>query len=298
MKNTNTTARAKVLVTGAGGLSGSIVIREFIRQGIPVRALMRNREKARQWESAANVEIVEGDMLDTQRLGPVLEGIERVLLISSANQQMVETQCGFIDACKQAGVPHVIKFSGKESQIGYDPQQFRYTREHEEIEAYLESAGLLWTHLQPSQFMQVYLREATIASRGELLLPLEEIEMSPVDLDDVAKVAVALLDRGGHTSERLSMTGPQALSMAAIAAIIGKVLGKPVRYVPITFEQRRQAHLAAGLPAYLADAIMDQSKERCRHPKAHIDLGTHGLFDVQPTTFEAFAYKNFVKIKN
>jgi uncharacterized protein YbjT (DUF2867 family) len=147
--------------------------------------------------------------------------------------------------------------------------------------------------------MQVYLREAaSIASRGELLLPLEAIEMSPVDLEDVAKVAVALLQRGGHTSERLRMTGPQALSMAAIAGIIGKVIDKPVRYVPITFEQRRQAQLAAGLPAFLADAIADQSAERCRHPEARIDLGTHELFGVRPTTFEAFACKNFVKIKN
>ena len=299
MNNADTTARPRVLVTGATGLSGSIVIKEFARQRIPVRALVRSREKARQWEGDVHVEIVEGDMLDAGRLGPVLEGIDRVLLISSSNERMVDTQCTFIDACKRAGVPHVIKFSGEESQIGFDPKQFRYTREHGEIETYLENAGLLWTHLRPSQFMQVYLREAaTISSRGELLLPLEEIEMSPVDLEDVAKVAVALLHRGGHTSEILRMTGPQALSMAAIAAIIGKVIEKPVRYVPVTFEQRRQAQLAAGLPVFLADAIVEQSKERCRHPKARIDLGTHELFDVRPTTFEAFAFKHFVKIKN
>jgi len=294
-----TVARPRVLVTGAAGLSGSIVIKEFARQGIPVRALVRSREKARQWEGNSNVEIVEGDMLDAERLGSILDGIDRALLISSANQQMVETQCTFIDACKRAGVPHVIKFSGEDTQVGFNVQHFRYSREHDQIEDHLANAGLQWTLLRPSQFMQVYLREgATIASRGELLLPLEGIEMSPVDLDDVAKVAVALLQRGGHTSERLTMTGPQALSMAAIAGIIGKVIEKPVSYVPISIQQRRQAQLAAGMPAFLADAIAEQSAERCRHPKAYINISTHQLFGIRPTTFEEFAFKNFIKIKN
>jgi uncharacterized protein YbjT (DUF2867 family) len=56
----------------------------------------------------------------------------------------------FIDACKEAGVDHVIKFSGEEAQLGYDSQKFRFTREHEQIEDYLESSGMKWTHLRPS----------------------------------------------------------------------------------------------------------------------------------------------------
>jgi len=36
-----------ILVTGATGLSGSIVIREFARQTTPVRALVRTRAKSR-----------------------------------------------------------------------------------------------------------------------------------------------------------------------------------------------------------------------------------------------------------
>lgn len=288
-------SKAKILVTGAGGLSGSIVIREFIRQNIPVKALVRDREKVKEFQGAPNVEIVEGDMLDLKNIYPVLQGIEKVLLISSANQKMVETQCTFIDACKDAGVPHVIKYSGKESQIGFDPRNFRFTKEHEQIEQYLENSGLQWTHLRPSQFMQVYLREAaTIRNKGALMLPLGEIEMSPVDIEDVARIAVALLHQGGHHSERLDITGPQTLSMAAIANIIGTVIEKPVKYVSISFDERRQAMLAAGFPPFLVDAIEDQSAERRRHPKARIDLSTHQLFGVKPTSFEAFASRHAI----
>ena len=51
-----------------------------------------------------------------------------------------------------------MKFSGAE--LGVDPKKFRFMRMHNEIEHYLENSGVAWTHLRPSQFMQVYLREA------------------------------------------------------------------------------------------------------------------------------------------
>ncbi|KAA2240698.1 NAD(P)H-binding protein [Chitinophaga agrisoli] len=281
--------KAAVLVTGATGQSGAMVIRELILQQVPVRALVRDREKARIWDGIPEVEIITGNMLQPDSLQPTLAGIERALLISSANDRMVDTQCSFIDACKAAGVPHVIKFSGEESQIGYNPQHFRFTREHNEIEGYLERSGLQWTHLRPSQFMQVYLREAAaIRTTGELRLPLEDIRMSPVDVRDIAKIAAALLAGGGYQSQRLRITGPEALSLAEIAAIIARIANYPVRYAAISIEERSQALLAAGLPPFFVEAVAAQTAERCKHPQARIDLNTHRLFNVTPTTFEQF----------
>ena len=64
-------------------------------------------------------------------------------MISSAGPEMLETQCRFIDAAKQAGVRHIVKFSGQESGIGFDPMRFRLTRMHEQIEDYLEASVML-----------------------------------------------------------------------------------------------------------------------------------------------------------
>jgi uncharacterized protein YbjT (DUF2867 family) len=149
-----------ILVTGAAGLNGSAVVREFSRNGVSVRALVRDRSKAGALAELPYVELVEGDMARPDPLYRLLEGTDRVLMISSSHPQMLETQCRFVDACKVAGVAHVVKFSGKESSIGFDAEKFRFTRMHEEIERYVEGSGLSWTHVRPSQFMHVYLREA------------------------------------------------------------------------------------------------------------------------------------------
>lgn len=282
-----------ILVTGAAGLSGSAVVRELAGNGVPVRALVRNRAKAGALEGRRHVQIVEGDMARAETLGSALEGIARVLLISSSNPQMLETQCRFIDACKASSVAHVVKFSGKECGIGFSAQNFRFTRMHEEIERYLQESGLAWTHLRPSQFMQVYLREVpTIATKSALLLPLEDVKLSPVDIDDIAKIAFAILVRGGHEGRAFDITGPQALSMPQIAACIGETIGKPIRYQNVSPEDRRRALLAAGLPPFLVDALDEQAAERRRHPESRVDLGTHALFGVKPTTFAEFARRH------
>src|SRR5216683_2611012 len=106
-----------ILVTGASELSGSAVVREFAHRQHSVRALVRSRAKAQALETLPAVELVEGDMSRAETLTNALFGIDRVLLISSADQQMQEIQCAFIDAAKKAGVRHIVKFSGLNSTL-------------------------------------------------------------------------------------------------------------------------------------------------------------------------------------
>jgi uncharacterized protein YbjT (DUF2867 family) len=283
-----------ILVTGATGTNGLMTIREFAQEKDPVRALVRNAQKASKagLDKFAGEEIVEGDMSNPKGLKAALDQADRVLMISSASPDMLETQCSFIDACKEAGVSHVVKFSGAESGIGFDPTKFRFTKMHEEVEDYLESSGLAWTHLRSSQFMQVYLREApTIGAQGAICLPFEDIELSPVAIEDIAKIAHRLLRDGGHEGESLDITGPEALTMDGVAKRISMAIGRTVKYVRISAEERRRALLASGVPAGFADALDEQLEERRKHPKSRVYLGTHEAFGVRPTTFAEFAEK-------
>ena len=282
-----------ILVTGAAGNNGQATLRVFARQGVRVRALVRVEAQARLLHDLSGVELVVGDLAKPQSLGRALEGVERALLISSATPDMCETQCTFIDAAKAAGVPHVVKLSGRESNIGFDPEKFLYTRMHEQVERYLEASGMAWTHLRPSQFMYVYLWEApTIAKDGVLRLAAGDIGLAPIDVDDVAKVAFQVLTTGGNDGMRYDMTGPQALTMSEVAGIIGDVTGKPVRYLSCSPEERRADQLAAGLPPALCDALYDENVERLKHPRSRVALETHKHLGIEPTTFADFIQRH------
>ncbi|GHO77672.1 NAD(P)-dependent oxidoreductase [Ktedonobacter sp. SOSP1-85] len=280
-----------ILVTGANGLAGSAVIREFARVHAPVRALVRSRTKAQALEASPTVELVEGDMLRPETLANALSGIDRVLLISSPNQQMVETQCTFIDAAKKAGVRHMVKLSGVTTSLD---SPFLFSRMHAEIGRYLERSELAWTYLRPSQFMTEYLREVpTIVAERAFFLPFEDAKLTPVDLEDIAKAAFALLTTPGHEGKTYMISGPEALSMTEVAEQISLAIGKTIRYVNISPEERKRAQLAAGIPAYVVDALDVQSRlrregngEEVVHPETHIALS------IRPTTFAEFAHRH------
>jgi uncharacterized protein YbjT (DUF2867 family) len=221
-----------ILLTGATGTAGSFIANEFVRERVPIRILVRNRAKAARLEKVPTVEIVEGDKSKRSSLGPALDGIDRVLMISAPVMDMVDTQSTFIDASKAAGVRHVIKFSGLDAR---PDTTFPFGLMHREIEEYLEKSGLAWTQLRPAGFMQEYLRETpSIIQDGAFYLALGDTKLNPIDLVDVATVGFLLLRDGGHQGARLHMTGPEALTMTEMADRISRAVGKTVRYVAVS----------------------------------------------------------------
>jgi uncharacterized protein YbjT (DUF2867 family) len=280
-----------LLLTGATGSSGSFIVNEFVQRREAVRILVRDRKTVAELGKVPTVEIVEGDMSKQSSLGPALDGVDRVLMISAPVMNMVETQNTFIDASKAAGVRHLIKFSGLDAR---PETPFPFGRMHKEIEEHLEKSGLAWTHLRPTGFMQEYLREVpSVIGEAALYLALGDARLNPVDLVDVAKVAFSLLRDGGHEGEIVAMTGPEALTMAEVADRISRAIGKTVRYVPISPAQRRQALIANGVPVEIADALDEQVKDRLKGGlESQVDLSTHRLFNVKPTTFMEFAQRN------
>jgi uncharacterized protein YbjT (DUF2867 family) len=281
-----------LLVTGGTGVSGSAVVREFARRGIPVRVLVRSQDKARPFAAMPAVEIVVGDMLRPGTLGPVLRNVHRVLMISSPRERMVRTQCTFIDAAKAAGVPHIVKFSGKESGTGFDANAFRGTRQHEEIERYLEASGLAWTHLRPSQFMQFYLPGTLTGVDPHdraLVLPIGRSRLAPVDIEDIAKVSAALMTSEGHEGKAYEMTGPDAITMAQAVEHISAATGVPFRYVEVSAEEKRSQLAASGRPPETVELLGELFAERRRRPESDVRLATHRRFGVEPTSFARFA---------
>ncbi|MDT7799044.1 MAG: hypothetical protein QOI78_2477 [Actinomycetota bacterium] len=281
-----------ILVTGAAGRAGTAVVKALARRGEPVRALVRDPARAPWPAELPGVTVVAGDLRDRATLGPALDGVKRTLLISSPREEMVDTQITFIDAAQAAGVPHIVKFSGREAGVGFDQEVFRGTRWHGQVERYLERSGLVWTHLRPSQFMQNYLPGSItgvdVAAR-ELVMPIGEAQLSPVDLADVAEIAAGVLTSGGHEKLAYDITGPEALTMTEIAELISTATGDPFHYVAVTPEQQRRRYAVAGVPPHVVDLFDEQFQERRRTPVARVELAAHHVFGVTPTSFATFA---------
>ncbi len=279
-----------ILVTGATGLNGSELVRRLSARGVPVRALVRNAARAEGLSSLPQVEIVEGDMTRPETLTMALRGIDRAMLISSSDPMMLEVQSNFIEEARKVGVKHVVKLSGIMPELD---SPFRFARMHGEIERRLELSGMAFTHLRAGEFMPAYFRQVpSIVARGAFFLPMEDAKIASIDIGDIAEVAATVLTSSGHEGKIYPLTGPEALSMAEVAERLSAAIGKRIQYVNVTPEQARSVSLAAGVPPFLADALVELFAERRKGKEAQVSPIIPTIFGWQPTSFDEFAMRH------
>jgi uncharacterized protein YbjT (DUF2867 family) len=276
-----------ILVTGATGLNGGELLRRLSKRGVKVRALVRSRAKAEALAALPGVELAEGDLGKPQSLGDALRGVTRAMLISSSDPKMGEVQCRFTDACVEAKVPHLVKLSGIIPELD---SPFRFARMHAEIEQYIEKSGLAFTHLRAGEFMHSYFRQAgVIAAKGILPLPMGDARIACIDVGDIAEVSVQVLTGSGHENKSYALTGPEALTMSEVAQRLSQVTGRTIGYVDLEPEEARAARLAAGMPAYNADALDELFAERRKGKESKVWDTLETVFKLKPTTFLDFA---------
>jgi uncharacterized protein YbjT (DUF2867 family) len=274
------------LVLGATGITGGEVARQLIAAGERPRLLVRNPVKARAFEGQA--EIVQGDLDRPESLDAAMRGVERLYLVSTGSN-IAELEGHAIDAAKRAGVRHVVKLS----VLGAERPAFVFAGWHGESERNLMCSGLPWTMLRSSNFMTNSLGWAeTIKSQGAFYQPTGEGRWGGIDPADIAAVAVRVLTTPGHEGKAYTLTGPESLSAADHAAILARVLDRPVRFVDVPPEGAKAGMLESGMPPLYADALLDL----LAHMKAGtLDAVTDTVEQVtgrKPHSFEEWTTRN------
>jgi len=170
---------------------------------------------------------------------------------------------------------------------------FRFARMHGEIEKLLEASGMAFTHLRAGEFMPTYFRQVpSIVAKGALFLPMEDAKIASIDVGDIAEVAATVLTTSGHEGKIYPLTGPEALGMAEVAQKLAAATGKAIRYVNVAPEDAKKAQLAAGVPPYLADALVELFAERRRGKEGQVSPVAETLLGRRPTSFDEFAVRN------
>jgi uncharacterized protein YbjT (DUF2867 family) len=279
-----------ILVTGATGNNGREIVSLLSRTGVPCRALVRTKENQGALTGLPGVELAYGDFAEPDSLAAALDGIDKALLISSADPRLPELQGNFVRAAKRAGVRHVVKFSGAWSMGGADLREWSFARWHAEAEKILEDSGLAFTHLQPNQFMQVYLRfQPTIAAQGRFFAACRDSRVSPVDMRDIAAVAVAVLTGAGHEGQAYVLTGPESLTYAEIAEKLSAALGTKITYVDVPLDQARKAMVDSGAPSWFVEGQMEQYQVRLKGYQAAVTTVVSEVAKKEPISFDQFA---------
>ena len=241
-----------ILVTGATGKVGQEVVRQLAAANVPVRALVRDPERASHIR-LPDVAIVAGDLGRPETLEPALRDVDRVFLLSSPDPDQVRLQGNLVDAARRAGVRHIVKVS----VAGGPDSGTRIGRWHWATEKQIEASGIAFTFLRPNFYMQQVLDFApSIAATGSFSLPVGTGQIAMVDARDVAAVAACALTEEGHRQRIYDLTGPAPLSFGDVADELSRTTGKPVEFVHVPPEYARKQLLALGLPRWLAEDML------------------------------------------
>ena len=125
------------------------------------------------------------------------------------------------------------------------------------VEQHVRDSGLDFTFLRPNLFYQGLLAAAgLVATRGILPAPIGDAKISAVDVRDIAAVAAAALVEDGHSRATYTITGPEALTHAAMAAALSEATGREVRFVDVSPDDFR-AGLQGVLPPWQLDGLLE-----------------------------------------
>ena len=246
----------KILVTGATGNVGSLLIPYLTSLGADVRALIRDESRARGLKDAG-VEVVVGDLDKPDTLDAAFRGVDKVFLITPPNpNQVIQTENG-IQAARRTGSPFVVRLSAGAVR-GMPGALPRISGQHAETDGMLKASGLPYNIIKPHNFMQGTMMAAqTVATDGVVYMPVKDGKIGMIDVRDIVDVAVKVLTEDGHEGKAYTLTGPASISFHDVAAGLSKVLGKEVKYVNVPLEAGREAMVGMGLPEWLADAFSE-----------------------------------------
>jgi len=253
MASSLTTARnadpiqiSTVAVTGATGFVGRNMVRELLARGYKVRALVRDRQKAREVlppsGGGSTLELVSGDALDAAALANLVGGTQACIhLVGIIRQKGAQTfermhpeaTAAALKACGNAGVKRFLQMSALKAS---DTGTTAYQKTKFEAERLVRRSGLDWTifrpglihgpggefvelasdwvtgHVPPYIFMPYFTRWQIDTSVPLGSAKPIDPKVAPIVVEDVCKAFVESLNRQMAIGEVYNLVGGETLS--------------------------------------------------------------------------------------
>src|SRR5262245_58765854 len=236
-------SESRVLVVGATGQLGGVIVRNLIRSGVKVRALGRNRDRLARFGSDAEIAAV--DLRDLPALTEACRGVGQIVATANNNMGKGETSPTRIDlsayqnlcaAARNTGVRRLmyVSFRGVSQDAPVDIFRIKWY-----IEDAIRRSGVPHVMLRPTAFMDIWIDQILakgIREKGVTTIFGDGNAIANyIAVDDVAQFAVNILARSEVVNEAIEVGGPSNVSLNHIATLVERRLQSPGkrRHVPV-----------------------------------------------------------------
>ncbi|MCX2868973.1 SDR family oxidoreductase [Kluyvera cryocrescens] len=257
-----------IAITGATGQLGQHVVANLLKTTAADQlvAVVRNPAKAEAL-SQQGVNVRQADYGDEGALTKALQGVEKLLIISSSEVgQRAPQHRNIIQAATAAGV----KFIAYTSLLHADTSPLGLAEEHVATEKMLVDSGIPYALLRNGWYTENYLASAPPAlEHGVFIGAAGEGKIASATRADYAAAAARVISEEGHAGKVYELAGDNGWTLSELAAELAKQSGKKVVYQNLSQADFAAALKSVGLPAGLADMLADSD----------VGASKGGLFD-------------------
>src|SRR5215472_12033070 len=266
--------KPRILVSGATGKTGSVVVAELLKAGYPVRALVHREDSRSAQLKAQGAELAVADMSDVECVADALKDVQRAYYCPPFDPYMIQGAVAFAVAAREARLEHIV---GLTQWLASPSHPSLMTQQLWLVDRLFSmTPAVAHTIVRPGIFADAYL--ATIGSAVHLgIFPWMSgnSRNAPPSNEDIARVAVAaLMNPARHAGKSYRPTGPELLGAEDMAKAIGRAVGRSVRFVPTPTWLFMKGARMSGYPIDLFSGI-----------RYYIDDHERGAFELgAPTT--------------
>jgi uncharacterized protein YbjT (DUF2867 family) len=222
----------RVLLAGASGRLGRLVVPLLAQQGAQVRALTREATRCARLASLVD-EVVVGDVRRPETLEGACAGADVVVSAVHGFAGPGRVSPRTVDEVGNRNLIAAAGASGARmvlvSVVGAAPDHpMELFRAKAAAEAALRSSGVPWTIVRATAFAELWLEilaKGVVPGRGEN--PINFVSAA-----DVATVVARAAINGDLVGRTLDVTGPDNLTLNQLADLVRR--GRPVHHVPPT----------------------------------------------------------------
>lgn len=246
----------KILVTGATGKTGAPVVGQLLARGLPVRAIVRNKDARSDALEKRGVEIVVASMFDPEQLLDAMRGVQRAYYLPPIDPYMIQSAAAFAVAAREAKLEHVVQMSQWTSHRAHPAAMTQQTWLVDQL--FSAIPGVAHTIFNPGMFAYNFLTTLDFASLlGIYPVISGDGRAAPVSNEDMGRTAAVLLAEGPerHAGKSYRPTGPQLLNAREMAAIIERVVGHRVLPINLPVWMLGKVAHQRGMDPYLISVL-------------------------------------------
>ena len=267
--------KPRIIVTGATGKTGSVVVTELLKAGYPVRAMVHREDGRSARLKAQGAEIAVADLSDVERVADALKDVQRAYFCPPYDPYMIQGAVAFAVAAKEAQLEHIV---GLSQWLASPSHPSLSTRQNWLVDRLFSmTPGVGYTIVNPGFFADTYLVTIGLAANlGVFPWLYGNSRNAPPSNEDIGRVAAAvLMDPARHAGKSYRPTGPELLGAEDMAKAIGRAVGRSVRVVPTPIWLFMKTARMAGMPIELMSNV-----------RYYIEDQKRGAFEVGAPTID------------